>query len=130
MLRLTHILLSVMLVAVLAGSIAACSSSEEGAAPAPAARAAAAPAGQVSEQQAQSPAAAPAAPAPAAAMEPEQGPAGFDLNSVQAALVQQQRVIIRTVDLELVVGDVASSVDEIAAVARRFGGWVVSSERT
>ncbi len=130
MLRLTHILLSVMFVVVLAGSVVACSSSEEGAAPAPAPRAAAAPAGQVSEQQAQSPAAAPAAPAPAAAIEPEQGPAGFDLNSVQAALVQQQRVIIRTVDLELVVGDVASSVDEIAAVARRFGGWIVSSERT
>ena len=63
-------------------------------------------------------------------MEPEQGPAGFDLSRVQTALVQQQRVIIRTVDLELVVGDVAGSVDEIAAVARRFGGWVVSSERT
>ncbi|MCE2458542.1 MAG: DUF4349 domain-containing protein [Dehalococcoidia bacterium] len=131
MLRLTHILLSVVLAVVLAGSVVACSSSEEDAAPAPAARAAAAPAGQVSEQQAQSPAPAPPAPAPAAATEPpEQGPAGFDLNRVQTALVQQQRVIIRTVDLELVVGDVASSVDEIAAVARRFGGWVVSSERT
>ena len=131
MLRLTHILLSVMFVVVLAGSVVACSSSEEGAAPAPAPRAAAAPVGQVSEQQAPSPAPAPPAPAPAAAMEPpEQGPAGFDLSRVQAALVQQQRVIIRTVDLELVVGDVASSVDEIAAVARRFGGWIVSSERT
>ena len=126
--RVTHILLSVMLVAVLVGSAAACSSSEEGPAPAPA-PAPARPV-QASEQQAQSPAPAPAAPAPAAAMEPAQGPAGFDLSRVQAALVQQQRVIIRTVDLELVVENVARSVDEVAAVARQFGGWVVSSERT
>ena len=130
--RLTFILLSVMLVTVLACSVVACSSSEEGPAPAPAPAQAPAPAPamQASAQQAQSPAPAPAAPAPAAAMEPEQGPAGFDLNRVQAVLVQQQRVIIRTVDLELVVEDVARSVDEIAAVARQFGGWVVSSERT
>ena len=126
---LTYVLLSVMVITALTVTVVACSASEESA-PAPAPRAAAAPAGQVSEQQAPSPAPAPPAPAPAAAMEPEQGPAGFDLNRVQTALVQQQRVIIRTVDLELVVGDVASSVDEIAAVARRFGGWVVSSERT
>ena len=129
--RLTILLLPVMLLAVLAGSVAACSSQEEAptAAPAPAP---AAPAMQVqaSEQQAQSTAPGPAAPAPAAAMEPAQGPAGFDLNRVQAALVQQQRVIIRTVDLGLVVEDVARSVDDIAAVARQFGGWVVSSERT
>ena len=124
--RLTLIVLSVMLVAVLSGSVAACGSSEESSAPAPAP----APARQVSEQQAQSPASAPAAPAPAAAMEQAQGPAGFDLNRVQTALVQQQRVIIRTVDLELVVEDVARSIDEIAAVARQFGGWIVSSERT
>ena len=131
--RLTHIALSVVFVAVLVGSVAACSSSEEAPAPAPAAPApaapAAAPAVQASGQQAQSPAPAPA-PAPSAAIEPAQGPVGFDLNRVQAALVQQQRVIIRTVDLELVVENVAMSVDEIAAVARQFGGWVVSSERT
>ena len=127
--RLIFIVLSVMVVTVLAVSVAACGSSEEvpAAAPAPAP----APAMQVSEQQAQSPAPEqPAAPAPAAAVEPGQGPVEFDLNRVQTALVQQQRVIIRTVDLELVVEDVARSVDEIAAVARQFGGWVVSSERT
>ena len=78
----------------------------------------------------QSPAPAPVAPAPVAAVVPKQGPGGFDLNRVQAALVQQQRVIIRTVDIELVVRDVARSVDDVAAVARQFGGWVVSSERT
>ena len=129
--RLTHIVLPVMFVAVLLGSAAACSSSEEASAPVPAPAAPApARAMQASEQQAPSPAPAPAAPAPAAVMEPAQGPAGFDLNRVQAALVQQQRVIIRTVDLELVVENVATSVDEIAAVARQFGGWVVSAERT
>ncbi len=134
MLRLTLIALSVMLVAVLAGSAAACSSSEEAPAPAPPmASAPAAPAAaaiQASAQPAQSPASAPAAPAPVVAVEPASGPVGFDLNRVQTALVQQQRVIIRTVDLELVVEDVARSVDEIAAVARQFGGWMVSSERT
>ena len=130
MYRLNYMVLSViMMAAVLAGSVAACSSSEEAPAAAPAPAPAPARAVQASEQQAQSPAPAPT-PAPAAAMEPAQGPAGFDLNRVQAALVQQQRVIIRTVDLELVVQNVARSVDEIAAVARQFGGWVVSSERT
>ena len=126
--RQTILLLPVMFVAVLVGSVAACSSQEE----APAAAPAPAPAMQMqaAEQQSQSPAPDPIAPAPAAAMEPAQGPSGFDLNRVQAALVQQQRVIIRTVDLELVVEDAARSVDDIAAVARQFGGWVVSSERT
>ncbi len=126
--RLTFIVLSVMVVTVLAVSVVACGSSEEAPAAAPAP--APAPAMQVSEQQAQSPAPAPAAPAPPAVEEPGQGPVEFDLNRVQTALVQLQRVIIRTVDLELVVEDVARSIDEIAAVARQFEGWVVSSERT
>ena len=123
-----------MLVTVLAGSVAACGASEEDRGPAPAPAPAISPSfassAQISEQASQSPAQAPPAPASAAAMEPAHGPVGFDLNRVQTALVQQQRVIIRTVDLELVVENVARSVDEIAAVARQFGGWVVSSERT
>ncbi len=129
---MTHAVLIVILSAVLTGLLAACSASEEdyetasAFAPAPAAAAAV----QASEQAVQSPAPAPPALAPAAAVVPKQGPGGFDLNRVQAALVQQQRVIIRTVDIELVVRDVARSVDDVAAVARQFGGWVVSSERT
>ena len=129
---MTHAILIVVLSAVLTGLLAACSSGEEGypTAPRPAPAPAAAAAVQTSEQAMQSPAPAPVAPAPVAAVVPKQGPGGFDLNRVQAALVQQQRVIIRTVDIELVVRDVARSVDDVAAVARQFGGWVVSSERT
>lgn len=47
----------------------------------------------------------------------------------QAALVSQQRIIVRTVNMALVVGEVATSVDDISALARDFGGWVVSSDR-
>ena len=53
----------------------------------------------------------------------------FDLDSVQASLVQRQRVIIRTVDMEMVVDDVARAVDEVAEAARAFGGWTVSANR-
>ena len=53
----------------------------------------------------------------------------FDLNAVQASLVQRQRVIIRTVDMEMVVSDAARAVDEVAAAAREFGGWTVSANR-
>lgn len=53
----------------------------------------------------------------------------FDLDGVQASLAQRQRVIIRTVDMEMVVDDVARAVDEVAAAARGFGGWTVSANR-
>ena len=117
---------------------------------APAAPAPAAPAFAVPAPAAPAPAApAPAAPAPAAASRP--GPTGEsgaafdeDLSTAlfikdsaegpgteeQAALVSQQRIIVRTVDMRLVVDDVAGSVDDIAALARNAGGWVVSSDRS
>lgn len=47
----------------------------------------------------------------------------------QAALVSQQRIIVRTVHMQLVVNEVAGSVDGIAALAKNAGGWVVSSDR-
>ncbi len=53
----------------------------------------------------------------------------FDLDGVQASLAQRQRVIIRTVDMEMVVEDVARAVDDVAAAARAFGGWTVSANR-
>ena len=41
----------------------------------------------------------------------------------------QNRIIVRTVTMSLVVSDVPESVDRIGAVARDFDGWVVTSDR-
>ena len=49
---------------------------------------------------------------------------------VVASLPAQQRIIIRTVDMQLTVSDVAAAMDEVAALAGRAGGWVVSSDRS
>ena len=57
-------------------------------------------------------------------------PGGFDIVSVQAAFVQQERIIVRTVDMSLTVRDVAESVDAIAEIARRYSGWVVGADRS
>ncbi len=98
------------------------------------------------------PAPAPAAPAPAAAAAaPAPTSGGFfgdDANQGQidesvaeaqtsgtgtgeeAELVSQQRIIIRTVDMTLVVGNVATTLDDIANLAQGFDGWVVSSDRS
>ena len=50
-------------------------------------------------------------------------------NQDVATLVQQQRIIVRTVDMTMVVNDVAESVDAIGGVAQEMGGWLVSSSR-
>ena len=42
---------------------------------------------------------------------------------------QQQRIIVRTVDITLVVSDLSSTSDTISSLAVQFGGWVVSSRR-
>ncbi len=57
-------------------------------------------------------------------------PGGFDIVSVQAAFVQQERIIVRTVDMSLTVRDVAESVDAVAEIARRYRGWVVGTDRS
>ena len=49
---------------------------------------------------------------------------------VVASLPAQQRIIIRIVDMQLTVSDVAAAVDQVAALAGRSGGWVVSSDRS
>ena len=49
---------------------------------------------------------------------------------IVASLPAQQRIIIRTVDMQLTVADVAAAVDQVAALAGRSGGWVVSSDRS
>ena len=48
---------------------------------------------------------------------------------VQASLLPQNRIIVHTATLSLVIEDVARAVDGVTRVADRFGGWVVSSER-
>ncbi|MCY4109163.1 MAG: DUF4349 domain-containing protein, partial [Chloroflexi bacterium] len=41
----------------------------------------------------------------------------------------QKRIIIYTVDMTLEIVDVATSVDEVGAMAREMGGWIVSTSR-
>ena len=94
------------------------------AAPAPAQPTTGTAAAQAAQTQTQ--AASPAQPTPAALRTDMDV---FDLDTVQASLVQRQRVIIRTVDMEMVVSDAARAVDEVAAAAREFGGWTVSANR-
>ena len=55
---------------------------------------------------------------------------GFDMASVQAAFVQQERIIVRTVDMELTVENVAESVDAVGEVAREYNGWLVGADRS
>ena len=97
------------------------------------------------------PAAAPAAPAPAMAPPPVARapapsaapvPGGYE-EEVQASpglaegglddeivLVTQTRIIVRTVDMGLVVSDVAAAIDAISDISVQLGGWVVSSDRS
>ncbi len=83
-------------------------------------------------------------PAPAVVAPPSRGPglptlggddSAFDLGESssteqEAALVAQQRIIVRTVDMQVVVNDVAGALDGIADLAQELGGWVVSSDRS
>ena len=47
-----------------------------------------------------------------------------------ATLARQQRIVVRTVAMGLVVSGIQASMDEVAAVANGMGGWTVSSERS
>ncbi len=55
-----------------------------------------------------------------------------DSSSVEeaAALVAQQRIIVRTVDMRLVVQDVSAAMDGVSRLAQELGGWVVTSDRS
>lgn len=44
-----------------------------------------------------------------------------------ATLVQQRRIIVRTVDMGIEVDDVGESIDAIGGLAEEMGGWLVSS---
>lgn len=47
-----------------------------------------------------------------------------------AQLVSQQRIIIRTVNMSIVVDDIQVAIDDIARIADEAGGWMVSSDRS
>ena len=79
-----------------------------------------------------------AAPTPAQAqavqLESESAGTGAlqDIGDTQQQVVQsaiQKRIIIYTVDMTLEIVDVATSVDEVGAMAREMGGWIVSTSR-
>ena len=55
---------------------------------------------------------------------------GILMSDSQVARAAQNRVIVRTVDMLLVVSNVAQSVDRVAAVAQELGGWVVNADRS
>ena len=55
--------------------------------------------------------------------------AGERSGRVQPALLPQNRIIVHTARISLVVDDVAQTVDSIADVAQGLGGWVVNSDR-
>ena len=58
-------------------------------------------------------------------------PAEFlrSLDEIQQSVASQERIIVRTVGMGLVVENVAQNVDRIGAVATDLGGWTVSSDR-
>ena len=78
-----------------------------------------------------------AAPAPAQpaarAAQPSAGTGALqDIGDTQQQVTQfaiQKRIIIYTVDMTLEIVDVATSVDEVGAMAREMGGWIVSTSR-
>ena len=47
-----------------------------------------------------------------------------------ASLVAQQRIIVRTVDLGIVVEDVTVAIEAASNIARDMGGWLVGSEHS
>ena len=146
LLRISRFPIPIMLVALLA--VTACGGSDEsaghpgapgmpgapgvpGAPAAPAAAADPAPRGLVVEKAMAAPGAARAAPVPRLVRVLEQA-AAADIEAsseTHAQLVNQERIIVRTVEATIVVTDVQGSMDRITALARELGGWVVSTNR-
>ena len=58
------------------------------------------------------------------------GPDTSDGSGEMATLVRQQRIVVRTVDMSIVVSGIQASMDEVAGLADGMGGWTVSSERS
>ena len=53
-----------------------------------------------------------------------------EFSEERAALVAQNRIIVRTVQLHLEVNNVAASIEEISQSVQQEGGWVVSTDRS
>ena len=87
---------------------------------------------EVMQQSAAEPMSVPAAPAPAALPSAAQSADAQlpSLDEVQASVAAQERIIIRTVGMGLIVEDVANSVDRVSSLAQELGGWSVSSDRS
>ena len=51
-------------------------------------------------------------------------------DEAQASVQPQNRVIVRTVDMGIIVEDVPGTADDIIALAEKSGGWQVGSERS
>ena len=47
-----------------------------------------------------------------------------------ATLASNQRIVVRTMDMGLVVANIQAAMDRIASIAANMGGWTVSSERS
>ena len=47
-----------------------------------------------------------------------------------AKLASNQRIVVRTMDMGLVVANIQGAMDRIASIAANMGGWTVSSERS
>ena len=146
LLRISRFPIPIMLVALLA--VTACGGSDDetghpgapgmpgapgvpGAPAAPAAAADPAPRELVVEKAMAAPGAARAAPVPRLVRVSEQA-AAADIEAsseTHAQLVNQERIIVRTVEATIVVTEVQGSMDRITALARELGGWVVSTNR-
>ena len=63
------------------------------------------------------------------ALELKEGGFG-EADSSNAVLVSQQRIIIYTVDMTLVVSDVSATLDSIVMMAEEMGGWFVGKNDT
>ncbi len=72
-------------------------------------------------------------PAPAMAAQAPAAPAatvGESSERPVASLVAQQRIIVRTVDMGIVVEDVTAAIEAATNIARDMGGWLVGSDHT
>ena len=85
---------------------------------------------EVTQESAAEAMSAPAAPAAASSSAQSADDLLPSFDEVQASVAAQNRIIVRTVGMGLIVEDVAGSVDRIGSIAQEFGGWTVSSDRS